>query len=74
MLNLSIDQAIILAILVGVIFGGASALIWTKSQIKEYKAKQEKKWSDLINLAMTNAYKAGLADGSAPKTRPSGNK
>jgi uncharacterized membrane-anchored protein YhcB (DUF1043 family) len=71
---LTIDQAVLLAIISGIIIGALIALISTKSAVKTYKAEQSKKWSDLINMAMTNAYSAGYADGkSKGKPRPSGN-
>lgn len=71
---LTIDQAVLLAIISGLVVGTTSTLVATKSAIKTYKAEQSKKWSDLINMAMTNAYTAGYADGSAKgKARPSGN-
>jgi Na+/glutamate symporter len=69
---MTIDTVAILSALVGLFFG---ALIGTALGIKDEAKKGRRKWEDLINRAMADAYKAGLADGSAKdKKRPSGNK
>jgi hypothetical protein len=68
---LTIDQAVLIAIIAGICLGAIFALGFSKSQIKIFKAAEAKKWGDLINLAMTNAYTAGYADGKGEgKKRP----
>lgn len=69
---MSIEIAITLAALVGLFFG---AIIGTALGIKDEAKRARRKWEDLINRAMKDAYAAGHADGSAKGTkRPSGNK
>lgn len=68
---MNIETAIILAALVGLFFG---AIIGTALGIKDEAKKSERKWANLINRAMRDAYNAGFADGSDKgKKRPSGN-
>mgnify|MGYP006935490331 CR=1 FL=1 len=69
---MTIEIAITLAALVGLFFGG---IIGTALGIKDEAKKSQRKWEDLINRAMRDAYNAGFADGKGKGTkRPSGNK
>lgn len=69
---LSVDQAVLLAMVVGMLIGLAGGLYAAKTQITKYKLRQERHYTRLINLAMKNAYNAGRIDGeNAGKTRPS---
>ena len=71
-MNLTIDQAVILAAIVGSVFGAFMALYYTRELVEKYKATQYRKYADLINMAMSNAYTAGYTDGAnAAKPRPS---
>lgn len=69
---MNIDTVAILSVLIGLFFG---ALIGTALGIKDEAKKGRRKWEDLINRAMRDAYNAGYVDGSTKGTkRPSGNK
>lgn len=69
---MSIELAVTLAALVGLFFG---AIIGTALGIKDEAKKARKKWEDLINRAMRDAYNAGYIDGKGKGSkRPSGNK
>lgn len=71
-MNLTIDQAVILAAIVGSVFGAFMALYYTRELVEKYKATQYRKYVDLINMAVKNAYNAGRIDGeNADKPRPS---
>ena len=69
---MTIETAVILSALVGLFFGG---VIGTALGIKDEAKKSQRKWEDLINRAMRDAYNAGVADGKGKGAkRPSGNK
>jgi uncharacterized membrane protein YqgA involved in biofilm formation len=69
---MSIETTVILTAVVGLFFG---AIIGTAIGIKDEAKKSQRKWEDLINRAMRDAYNAGYADGKGKGTkRPSGNK
>jgi hypothetical protein len=65
---LTVDQAVLLATLVGALFGAIGALIAAKSMIRTYKIREQVKFQTLINSAMENAYKAGYGDGKSKKS------
>jgi len=68
---MTIETAVIVSALVGLFFG---AIIGTALGIKDEAKKSQRKWEDLINRAMRDAYNAGYADGNGKgKKRPSGN-
>lgn len=70
--QMNIDTVAIMSALVGLLFG---AIIGTSIGIKDEAKRARRKWENLINRAMHDAYNAGLADGTSKgKTRPSGNK
>lgn len=64
---LTVDQAVLLAAILGLVSGAIIALVSAKSLIKNFKIKEAYKWETLINSAMSNAYKAGYVDGKAKK-------
>lgn len=64
---LTVDEAVLLAAIFGLITGAVVAVVAIKSQIKTYKAREGAKWAKLISSAMANAYSAGYADGKAKK-------
>ena len=68
---MTIETAVILSALVGLFFG---AIIGAALGIRDEAKKSQRKWEDLINRAMVDAYNAGHADAKAEgKKRPSGN-
>lgn len=68
---MNIDTVAILSALTGLFFG---ALMGTALGIKDEAKKGRRKWEDLINRAMADAYRAGYADAKGEgKKRPSGN-
>ena len=71
-MKLTVDQAVLLAALVGVIFGLFGGFV---KGIKDERRKGRAHYTRLINSAMENAYNAGYTDASTkqPK-RPSGHK
>ena len=71
-MKLTVDQAVLLAALVGVIFGLFGGFV---KGIKDERGKARTHYTKLINSAMENAYNAGYTDGNTkqPK-RPSGHK
>jgi hypothetical protein len=71
-MKLTVDQAVLLAALVGVIFGLFGGFV---KGIKDERGKARAHYTKLINSAMENAYNAGYTDGNTkqPK-RPSGHK
>jgi hypothetical protein len=71
-MKLTVDQAVLLAALVGVIFGLFGGFV---KGIKDERGKARAHYTKLINSAMENAYNAGYTDGNTkqPK-RPSGQK
>jgi hypothetical protein len=71
-MKLTVDQAVLLAALVGVIFGLFGGFV---KGIKDERGKARAHYTKLINSAMENAYNAGYTDGNTKQTkRPSGQK
>jgi hypothetical protein len=71
-MNLTVDQAVLLAALVGVIFGLFGGFV---KGIKDERGKARAHYTKLINSAMENAYNAGYTDGNTKQAkRPSGQK
>jgi hypothetical protein len=71
-MKLTVDQAVLLAALVGVIFGLFGGFV---KGIKDERGKARAHYTKLINSAMENAYNAGYTDGNTKQAkRPSGQK
>ena len=71
-MKLTVDQAVILAAIVGAIFGAFTALYYTRELVEKYKATQYRKYADLVTMAMSNAYSVGYTDGAnEDEPRPS---
>jgi hypothetical protein len=71
-MKLTVDQAVLLAALVGVIFGLFGGFV---KGIKDERGKARAHYTKLINSAMENAYNAGYTDGNMKNAkRPSGQK
>jgi hydrogenase/urease accessory protein HupE len=71
-MKLTVDQAVLLAAVVGAIFGLFGGFV---KGIKDERGKARAHYTKLINSAMENAYNAGYTDGNTKQVkRPSGHK